>query len=516
MKKYVRYLLFLILLIFPVMVFAAGSVTVSGTSLSMAPNGTASFNVVASNAAGRITIASSDTSIVTVNKSNEWVENGTLTVTATGKKTGNAKITVTVDAATFDKEEIKKTYTINVRVKSTNNNLGSLSITGGTLSPGFAAGTTSYSATVDATSITINASAADSTAKVSGTGKKNLAYGKNTFKVVVTSESGATKTYTLTITRPDNRSANNYLKSLSISDGTISFKKGTNNYNVTVDGNVSKLTVSAAVEDSKASFVSGFGSRTVDLKYGANSVLVKVKAENQQVRVYTLNVTRTDNRSTNNNLSSLQISGTSLPFDKNIINYNVSVPYETTQVEVFATPEDSKAKVVVNNFPLAVGDNNITVVVTSESEAVKTYTIVVKRLSEAEKMSDNNNVSEMKIFGHDFELEEDKYEYDISIGADENELLFYITMEDANANYVISGNEELKDGSSVVVTSISQSGVKQDYTFSISKEALKSEKNNIILTIICSVVALVLGIGIGFVLGKVLKFQKTNQTVEQK
>ena len=89
-------------------------------------------------------------------------------------------------------------------------------------------------------------------------------------------------------------------------------------------------------------------------------------------------------------------------------------------------------------------------------------------------------------------------------------------MEDANANYVISGNEELKDGSSVVVTSISQSGVKQDYTFSISKEALKSEKNNMILTIICSVVALVLGIGIGFVLGKVLKFQKANQTVEQK
>ena len=514
MRKYVRYLLFLVLLVIPVTVFAAGSVTVSSTSLSMAPNGTGTFNVVATNAAGKVTIASSDTSIVTVNKSSEWVENGTLTVTATGKKTGDAKITVTVDAATFDKEEIKKTYTINVRVKSTNNNLSSLSISSGTLSPSFSVSTTSYTATVDASSVTINASKGESTQTITGTGKKTLSYGKNTFKVVVKSEAGTSKTYTIVITRPDNRSSNNYLKSLSLSDGTISFKKGTNTYNITVDSNVSKLTVSAVVEDSKASLVSGYGSRTVDLKYGVNTLLVKVKAENEQVRTYTLNVTRTDNRSTNNNLSSLQISGTSLPFDKNTLNYNVSVPYEITQVEIIATPEDEKAKVVVNNFPLAIGDNNITIVVTSESEAMKTYTIVVKRLSEAEKMSDNNNVSEMKIFGHDFELEENKYDYDITIGADENELLFYITMEDANANYVINGNEELKDGSSVVVTSISESGVKQDYTFSISKEALKSEKDSMLLTIICSVVFLVLGVGIGFFLGKVLKFQKITKTIE--
>ena len=75
-------------------------------------------------------------------------------------------------------------------------------------------------------------------------------------------------------------------------------------------------------------------------------------------------------------------------------NYTLTVSNDVTSINVNATAEDSKAKVVVNNFPLAVGDNNITVVVTSESEAVKTYTIVVKRLSEAEKMSDNNNVSE--------------------------------------------------------------------------------------------------------------------------
>ena len=108
MIKYFKYIIFSMLLLFPVTVLAAGSVTVDKTSLNIAPNKATTFNIIAKNSAGKVTITSSDTSIVTVNKTSEWVENGTLTVTATGKKTGNARITVVVDAATFDEEIIKK------------------------------------------------------------------------------------------------------------------------------------------------------------------------------------------------------------------------------------------------------------------------------------------------------------------------------------------------------------------------------------------------------------------------
>lgn len=75
------------------------------------------------------------------------------------------------------------------------------------LSPAFSAGQTSYAVTVpnSVSSITIGATAADSKATVSGTGAKNLNVGSNKFSVVVKAESGATKTYTVTVTRQGGR-----------------------------------------------------------------------------------------------------------------------------------------------------------------------------------------------------------------------------------------------------------------------------------------------------------------------
>lgn len=90
-----------------------------------------------------------------------------------------------------------------VAPKSTNANLASLTVNTGALSPAFSAGQTSYSVTVpnNVSSITIGATAADSKATVSGAGTKNLNVGANKFSVVVTAESGAAKTYTITVTR---------------------------------------------------------------------------------------------------------------------------------------------------------------------------------------------------------------------------------------------------------------------------------------------------------------------------
>lgn len=402
-----------------------------------------------------------------------------------------------------------------VRIKSTNNNLSSLSLSTGSLSPAFSSGVTSYTATVNAASVSINAVAADSNAKISGTGYKNLNYGNNTFNIVVTSEAGGTKTYKIVINRPDSRSTNNNLSSLTVSSGSISFNKNTTSYNLNVGSEVTSLKVGATLEDSKAIFVSGYGARTVNLNYGKNSIAIKVQAENGSVKTYTINVNREDNRSTNNNLKSLQIPGVSLPFDKEVLTYNVSVAYEKKEIEVVALAEDKKASVVVNNFPLAVGENTLSVVVTSENGVAKTYTIVVKRLSEAEKMSDNYNVSEMKIFGHEFEFKNDVTEYDITIGPDESELFFLITMEDDAAYFGIENNKDLKDGSVVKVIVYSESGLTKEYTFNIiAKE--EQEKNNVMGYVLASVISLVIGAIIGFVVAKFIEKKKNSSKEEKK
>lgn len=96
------------------------------------------------------------------------------------------------------------TVTINAPyTASGNNNLSALSISPGTLSPGFSAGTTSYSASVSnsTTSVAVSAKAADGKAKVAVWGNTGLSVGNNTITVQVTAENGSKKTYTITVNR---------------------------------------------------------------------------------------------------------------------------------------------------------------------------------------------------------------------------------------------------------------------------------------------------------------------------
>lgn len=85
-----------------------------------------------------------------------------------------------------------------------NNWLKSLSVSGYALTPSFTTSMTKdYSLIVSesVSSVTISAATVNSNARVTGTGTVNLAKGTNTIKIVVTAQSGATRTYTLTIVR---------------------------------------------------------------------------------------------------------------------------------------------------------------------------------------------------------------------------------------------------------------------------------------------------------------------------
>ncbi len=87
---------------------------------------------------------------------------------------------------------------------STNAQLSSLKVGEGTLSPSFSKDKYEYTMSVGGgvDSVTVSAKAADSKAKVSVTGNKELVEGSNTVKVKVTAEDGkTTKTYTIVVTR---------------------------------------------------------------------------------------------------------------------------------------------------------------------------------------------------------------------------------------------------------------------------------------------------------------------------
>lgn len=89
---------------------------------------------------------------------------------------------------------------------STNAQLSSLVVSPGTLSPAFAADTTSYSLIVgtEVDTLAINAIAADSTASVQVSGNEQLSMGENTVTITVTAADGTSQAvYTLDVTKQE-------------------------------------------------------------------------------------------------------------------------------------------------------------------------------------------------------------------------------------------------------------------------------------------------------------------------
>lgn len=106
-------------LLFPTIVNAAGGISVSTRSVNVEPNGSKSFTISASNAAGRVDITNSNPSVATISSSSEFLDNNSVSVTVTGKSVGTTIIKViTTDVATYDLEEVRTTYTITVTVSN--------------------------------------------------------------------------------------------------------------------------------------------------------------------------------------------------------------------------------------------------------------------------------------------------------------------------------------------------------------------------------------------------------------
>lgn len=84
-----------------------------------------------------------------------------------------------------------------------NNWLSSLSVSTGTLTPSFQADKTEYSVIVDQSvdKITVNAASVSDKATIAGTGTFSLNYGNNVINVNCISQSGVTRTYTITVVR---------------------------------------------------------------------------------------------------------------------------------------------------------------------------------------------------------------------------------------------------------------------------------------------------------------------------
>lgn len=317
----------------------------------------------------------------------------TLTFKATEKFMPGESVTISItnpnavsDSVRYTTKGTDKTITVNMP-KSNNNNLSSLKIDGNNIT-NFSSSKTTYDlGETEKSTIDISAVTEDTKATTSGTGKKTIEYGPNKFSITVKAENGSTKTYTIIITKPDKRSTNNYLKSLSITNAKINFNKGTLNYNIIVENKIDKIDIKATTEDTKAT-ITGTGEKK--LKDYLNTFNVVVKAENGTTRTYKINISRKDKDgnvgalSTNNKLKTLEVKGYQIEFKEDILKYNLTVENTVNKLEINAIPSDSNSTIKIDNpEELKIGENIIKIEVTSQSGDIKTYEIIVTRKSDA-------------------------------------------------------------------------------------------------------------------------------------
>lgn len=194
---------------------AAGTYSASVGASSLTIGKTTTLTIKTSNAEGRFSITSSNSSVVSVDKSSIWVSSSE-GITLTAKGAGSATITIKPESVSDTDLNLitnKKTISITVRDNTTNNNTNNTTKSGDATLKSITIGskkysgkslknTISYTANADVASIKINAEKNNSKATISGTGTKSLKEGEtNKFIITVTAENGTKKNYTLNIIR---------------------------------------------------------------------------------------------------------------------------------------------------------------------------------------------------------------------------------------------------------------------------------------------------------------------------
>ena len=174
----------------------------------------------------------------------------------------------------------------------------------------------------------------------------------------------------------------------------------------------------------------------------------------------------TQAESSNANLSMLGIRPTEYDFTGfkvGTTSYDVTVPNDVEEVEVYATAQDSKSKISgLGTKKLTEGLNDLSIVVTAEDGTEKIYTINVTRegatssnegeTTDGETTSSGEGLSSLKI--GDLELSPafstNVYEYTAKYIGEGKEVNVDAVATNSNYTVEITGNDNLQEGENVV------------------------------------------------------------------
>lgn len=415
--------------------------------------------------------------------------------------------------------------------------LSSLTITPGTLQPGFFKNTTSYTvkAPTGATTVTVTATPKDSTTTMtingavtaSGQGRSvplGVPGSTVTILIVLASQNGLETTYTVTVTRL--LSSDNNLSALSMTSGTLapSFTPDTLIYTANVQTNVTSVTVTATKSDKDATMVLSSSPHSVTAGPGVNpgqlvtplgapgtttSVSIKVTAPDGNTKTYQITIKRLSGDA---NLSALSIPPHSLSpaFLPDTTNYSTNVAFNVASVTVSATKSDPNAVMQVHSVTVPAGtasgqdtitlngaglDTTVSVVVTAQNGVdSKGYTITVHRAAP----SSNNNLDTLTVTPGSMNpaFAPSIVDYTVDVASNDTSVTVTATLQDANATMLINGQgtssgqpREITPlqppGENTLITIVvrAQNEVEKTYTITVRRPLPSSDNNLSALTV---------------------------------
>lgn len=350
----------------------------------------------------------SDNTIVLVDDENTItgnvnIANITLKSKGTSKNSSTTinlqSISLSYEDGGVSKDEDIPSITKSIHINSTNSTLSSLNVSGASIN--FEPNVTEYNINnLNQSIITISATNSDPTSKITGNlGEQKLNFGKNTFKIKVTSEAGNSTTYTINIYRPNTSPT---LSSLKVEGAIVDFNSEKLTYDLTI--NSDKTNISATTSSNTAK-IEGLGEKK--LNYGKNEFKVIVTSETMGKRIYTLNIMRYD---TNNTLKSIKINGEEVKIDS---DHTIKFTTDSEKIKIEATADSDRVKSItgIGEQAISYGANELKIIVTAESGETKTYKLTINRTS-------NNNLSKLTVNGKAIDLEADIYNYDFEVASD--------------------------------------------------------------------------------------------------
>lgn len=325
----------------------AAYISVTPSTKNAKPGQTVQITI-SSDCTGKVSLSASNGSVST---GSIWVEgaaSATVTVGSSGTTTISVKATDMSDSAGNAVSPSGSTSIAISSNSSTGNNGGKTDTNTGSTTKsnvanlsnlgirpndfsGFSANKTSYSTEVpnDVETIEIYANKGQSGQKISGTGKKTLKEGANTFNIVVTAEDGKTqKTYTLNVIRKA--------------------KDDNSTGNETTEETTNETTPEDEIEDPTAN---AFG------------------------------------------LTKLSIAGVELQpqFQTDVYEYRIELKEDLDKLDIEAMSTEENANIeIIGNENLQNGENIITILVNSDDESVA-YQIIVNKSVETQEEETNTN-----------------------------------------------------------------------------------------------------------------------------